>query len=95
VYENKGQNDNLPDTKDDISAWLNAILHRNTRIFWEPPAFLPRFARCGTNFSRQNGETRGGGDFAPPRGGINPPLPLQIGALPNCGRNWLLMRIAR
>ena len=30
VYENKGPNDNLPDTKDDISAWLNAILHRNT-----------------------------------------------------------------
>ena len=30
VYENKGPNDNFPDTKDDISAWLNAILHRNT-----------------------------------------------------------------
>ena len=32
VYENKGPNDNVPDTKYDISAWLNGILHKDTRI---------------------------------------------------------------
>jgi len=32
VYENKGQDDNLPDTKGDISAWLHAILHRGASV---------------------------------------------------------------
>ncbi len=32
VYENKGPNDNVPDTKYDISAWLNGILHKDTRV---------------------------------------------------------------
>jgi len=40
VYENKGPDDNLPDTKDDISAWLNAILHRNSRILRKPSALF-------------------------------------------------------
>jgi hypothetical protein len=35
VYENKGRSDNFPDTKDDISARLHAILHGNARIWWE------------------------------------------------------------
>jgi hypothetical protein len=43
VYENKGPLDNLPDTKGDISARLEGILQRNTRILWEPSAFLPLF----------------------------------------------------
>jgi hypothetical protein len=40
VYENKGSSDNLPDTKDDISARLHAILHRETRILPKPSAFF-------------------------------------------------------
>ncbi len=36
VYENKGPSDNLPDTKDDISARLDAILHKITRILQKP-----------------------------------------------------------
>jgi len=40
VYENKGQEDNLPDAKDDICAWLNTILHKNTRILPELLALL-------------------------------------------------------
>ena len=35
VYENKGPSDNLPDTKDDISARLHAILHRKYTYFAE------------------------------------------------------------
>ena len=58
VYENKGPGDNLPDTKDDISARLHAILHRNTRILQKPSALLPLFERWGTNPSLQNVETR-------------------------------------
>jgi hypothetical protein len=45
VYENKGQDDNLPDTKDDISARLHAILHGNTRILQKPSALLSQFER--------------------------------------------------
>ena len=41
VYENKGPDDNLPDTKDAISAWLRAILHKKTRIFQKLSPFLP------------------------------------------------------
>jgi hypothetical protein len=41
VYENKGQDDNLPDTKEDFSAWLHAILRRNTRISQKSSALLP------------------------------------------------------
>ena len=59
VYENKGTNDNLPDTKDDISAWLHAILHKNTRILRKPSAFLRLFERWGTNPLQRNVETRG------------------------------------
>jgi len=54
VYENKGTNDNLPDTKDDISAWLYAILHKKGRILREPSTLLPFFEPWGTNFSLQN-----------------------------------------
>ena len=43
VYENKGPCDNLPDTKDDISAWLHAILHRNARILWQPSTLFAQF----------------------------------------------------
>jgi len=43
VYENKGPEDNLPDTKDDISAWLHVILHRKTRILRKPSALLSQF----------------------------------------------------
>ena len=39
----KDQDDNLPDTKDDICAWLHAILHRNTCILRQPSALLPLF----------------------------------------------------
>ncbi len=45
VYENKGTADNLPETKDDICAWLEGILHKITRILQEPSAFLPLFER--------------------------------------------------
>ena len=45
VYENKGPSDNLPDTKDDISAWSDIILHRKTRILQEPTTFLALFER--------------------------------------------------
>ena len=39
VYENKGPGDNLPDSNDDISAWLEVILRKRTRIFQKPSAF--------------------------------------------------------
>jgi len=58
VYENKGQDDKLPDTKDDICAWLHAILHINTLILQKPWAILLFIACWGTNFSLQNVETR-------------------------------------
>jgi hypothetical protein len=58
VYENKGTTDDLPDTKDDISAWLDAILHGNTRILQKPSALLPLFERFGTNSLLQNAEPR-------------------------------------
>jgi hypothetical protein len=71
VYENKGPEDNLPDTKDDISARLHAILRKSTRILQKPPAFLPLFEPCGTNpalqldytFTRRNAK-----GFPPKRG---------------------------
>jgi hypothetical protein len=49
VYENKGEDDNLPDTKDDICAWLHAILLKDTRILQKPSALLSLFERWGTN----------------------------------------------
>jgi len=58
VYENKGPDDNMPDAKDDISARLHAILHRNTGILKEPSALLPLFERCGTNLSLRNVDTQ-------------------------------------
>ena len=63
VYENKGPCDNLPDTKDDISARLHAILHKNTRILQKPSALLSQFERWRTNRSLQNVETRGDGFY--------------------------------
>jgi len=53
VYENKGPKDNLPDTKDDISAWLNANLHKNTHNSQDPTALLRLFEPFGTNPSPQ------------------------------------------
>ena len=41
----KERHDNLPETKDDICAWLEGILHKITRILQEPSAFLPLFER--------------------------------------------------
>jgi hypothetical protein len=58
VYENKGPNDKMPDTKGDISTQLHAILHRNRRILQKPSALLSLFDRWGTNPSLQNAETR-------------------------------------
>ena len=40
VYENKGPRDKMSDTKDDISAWLQDILHKNTGVFWQPSLLL-------------------------------------------------------
>jgi hypothetical protein len=57
VYENKGPDDNMPDTKDDICAWLHAILHKKTRILPKPSVFLPLFGRWGASFSLQNVES--------------------------------------
>jgi hypothetical protein len=54
VYENKGPCDNLPDTKDDISARLHATLHKITRILQEPSAHLSLFERWRTNRLLQN-----------------------------------------
>jgi len=57
VYENKDTDDNFTGTKDGISTQLHAILHRNTRILEELSAFLSKFDRWGTNFSRRNADT--------------------------------------
>jgi hypothetical protein len=65
VYENKGRDDNLPDTKDDIYAQLNAILHRNARILQKPSTSLSQFERWRTKPSLQNVETRGKGTAFP------------------------------
>jgi len=54
VYENKGLDDNFPDRKDDICAWLNAILHRKARILQKTSALLPLFERWETNLPLQN-----------------------------------------
>jgi len=59
VYENKGPDDNSPDTKDDISARLDAILHKNTRILWELSTCLPLFGQWKTSPRLNNLETRG------------------------------------
>ena len=59
VYENKGQEDNLPDTKGDISAELHGILHRSKRTLWEPSDLLPLFEHWGTNLSLHNVENSG------------------------------------
>jgi hypothetical protein len=59
VYENKGPNDKMPDTKGDISTQLDGILHENTGILPKPSALLSLFDRWGTNLSLQNVETRG------------------------------------
>ena len=50
--------DNLPDTKDDISTQLHAILQRSTRILQKPSAHLSLFVRWGTNPSPPCVETR-------------------------------------
>jgi hypothetical protein len=47
-----------PRKKDDIYAWLHAILHRNAGILRESSPLLPLFERCGANPSFQNAETR-------------------------------------
>jgi hypothetical protein len=49
VHENKVTDDNLSVTKDAISGRFHAILHRNTFNLQKPSAFLPLFARWGTN----------------------------------------------
>ena len=59
VYENKGQDDNLPDTKGDISAWLHAILHRGASVLGKPSDLLPLFEHWGTNVSLRNVENSG------------------------------------
>ena len=56
VNENKGPCDNLPDRKDDISAWLHAILHKNARIFQETSPLLSLFGHSGANLLLQNVE---------------------------------------
>jgi len=61
VYENKGSNDDLPDRKHDICAWLHAILQESARILRKPSALLSQFARWGTNLSIQNAKNRGRG----------------------------------
>jgi hypothetical protein len=58
VYENKGPYDNFPDTKDDISARLNAILQKITRILQEPSAYLRLFECWRANRMLQNVGTR-------------------------------------
>ena len=49
VYENKGSCDNFTDTKDDIYARLNAILHESACILWQSAAFLSLFELSETN----------------------------------------------
>ena len=62
VYENKGPDDNLPDTKDDICAGLHALLHKNTRIYPEThvfcrsPGFFYRISSVGEPTPRFNTE---------------------------------------
>jgi hypothetical protein len=71
VYENKGPDDNLPDTDDDISARLHAILRKSTHILQKPPALLPLFEPWGTNPSLQLAYTftrRNAKGFPPWRG---------------------------
>ena len=64
VYENKGTNDNLPDTKDDISARLPAILHKRTRSLQEPSPLLRLFEPWRVNPSIENAEGSAP-DFSP------------------------------
>ena len=56
VYENKGPSDNLPDTKDDICAWLDAILQKKVGILGEMAPFLSQVEHSGTNLALQNVE---------------------------------------
>ena len=51
VYENKWQGDNLPDTKDDISARLHAILQKSTPILQRLSAFCHYSGAGGRTFS--------------------------------------------
>jgi hypothetical protein len=46
----------LPDTKDDFSARLDAILHKNAGILRETSPLLSLFEHSGTNLPLQNVE---------------------------------------
>ena len=61
VYENKGPYDSLPDIKDDICAWLEAVLHKCTRILQKLSALWSQFELWRMNRPLQNPETRGAG----------------------------------
>ncbi len=58
VHENKGPDDNLPNTKDDICAWLHVILLKNAYILPQPSARLQEFERWTRNRSLQDVEPR-------------------------------------
>ncbi len=76
VHENKRTNDNLPDRKDDFSAWSHAILHKNTRTLYQPTAHLPLFEPWGTHLALQNGEApEAGAGRAPAAADEKPALP--------------------
>jgi len=57
VYENKGSNDNLPERKGDICAWLHAILHRSVPNLQVLTALLRLFEPFGTNPGLRDAET--------------------------------------
>jgi len=66
VYGNKGPNDNMPDKKDYISAYLEALLNRSTHISAETLGLLP-FAEFPNLLCRAQGlQAVGAGVFICP-----------------------------
>ena len=98
VHENKDSHDNLPGTKDDISARLHAILHRNARILQKPPAFFLLFERCGIKSSLSNIETRECRQLARHisgrKSGATPEMSKAKGRIPFAARRGVLVESA-
>jgi hypothetical protein len=62
VYENKQNDDNLPDKNTDISTQLHEIYKEDTRILQKSAVLLSLFERWGTNPSLQISAQRGDRD---------------------------------
>jgi hypothetical protein len=86
VHENKGKVTVCPTQK---TPFLNAgtPFYPETHVFCRNCQLLVAIRALVERISRVKMWKARCGDFTPPNGGVNPPLPSRIGALPICAGN--------